>query len=141
MDLSKTSFAFKTLDRPSQHRVLDNYASLPPSPTEEPLRRPLTRPLNDSRPVTYATPSFPIKPPISDGLTKSVGPLVDYHTVEGFLHSLGLDKYLISFKVEEVDMTSLSQMGEQDLKEMNLPMGPRKKILQALVARNRRQAQ
>ncbi|XP_076937628.1 uncharacterized protein LOC143605368 [Bidens hawaiensis] len=156
MDLSKTSFAFKTLDRPSQHRVLDNYASLPPPPTEEPLRRPLTRPLNDSRPVTYATPSFLIKPSISDGLTKSVGPLVapqlptgrivppnlypvDYHTVEGFLHSLGLDKYLISFKVEEVDMTSLSQMGEQDLKEMNIPMGPRKKILQALLARNRRQ--
>ncbi|GKC73261.1 sterile alpha motif domain-containing protein [Tanacetum coccineum] len=59
-------------------------------------------------------------------------------TVEGF--SLGLEKYLISFKVEEVDMVALSQMGDHDLKDIGIPMGPRKKILLALLARARRQA-
>ncbi|KAL8224597.1 hypothetical protein R6Q57_020072 [Mikania cordata] len=60
---------------------------------------------------------------------------VEHITVEGFLRSLGLEKYLISFKVEEVDMAALSQMGDQDLKELGIPMGPRKKIILALLAR------
>ncbi|KAI3812097.1 hypothetical protein L1987_16801 [Smallanthus sonchifolius] len=178
MDLSKTSFSLESLDhisRPSLHKALDNSAGLsppppPPPPTEEPLRRPLISAFNDPRPVPYtsldireiprpmASTSFPIKPAISDGPTKLLGPLVasqlptggmvqqsqypvDYFTLEGFLHSLGLDKYMISFKVEEVDMATLSQMGDHDLKEMGIPMGPRKKILQALHAGNMRLVQ
>ncbi|KAJ0667138.1 putative sterile alpha motif domain-containing protein [Helianthus annuus] len=167
MDLSKTSFSLETLDRmsrSSQPRVLDNSIGLPPPLTEEPLRRPLMRPVTyasgDVREIArpMATTSFPVKPVISDGPAKSVGlsvapqlPMgrivpqsqypVEYLTVEGFLHSLGLDKYLISFKVEEVDMATLSQMGDHDLKEMGIPMGPRKKILLALLARHRRPAQ
>jgi len=31
-----------------------------------------------------------------------------------------------------VDMAALKQMGESDLKDMGVPMGPRKKILLAL---------
>lgn len=110
-----------------------------------------------SRPVTTTT-SFLTKPSISAGPMKPVGPLVapplppstnmqrsqypveGHLTVEGFLKSLGLEKYLISFKVEEVDMAALSQMGDHDLKELGIPMGPRKKILLALLARTRRQA-
>ncbi|WCJ20903.1 Sterile alpha motif (SAM) domain-containing protein [Euphorbia peplus] len=61
-------------------------------------------------------------------------------TVAGFLHSLGLGKYVVSFQAEEVDMTILKQMGDEDLKEMGIPMGPRKKIILALVARLKRQA-
>ncbi|KAI3714225.1 hypothetical protein L1987_72822 [Smallanthus sonchifolius] len=139
----------------------------PLPPTEEPLRRPLSSAFNDPRPVPYtsrdireiprpmSSTSFPIKPAISNGPTTLLGPLVatqlptggmvqqsqypvEYFTLEGFLHSLGLDKYMISFKVEEVDMATLGQMGDHDLKEMGIPMGPRKKILQALHARNRR---
>uniref|UniRef100_A0A2P2K642 Uncharacterized protein LOC8280587 isoform X1 n=1 Tax=Rhizophora mucronata TaxID=61149 RepID=A0A2P2K642_RHIMU len=53
-------------------------------------------------------------------------------TVMGFLHSLGLGKYAVSFQAEEVDMTVLKQMGDKDLREMGIPMGPRKKILFAL---------
>ncbi|CAM0904290.1 unnamed protein product [Alopecurus aequalis] len=52
-------------------------------------------------------------------------------TVTGLLNSLGLDKYVVLFQGEEVDMTALSQMKDSDLKDMGVPMGPRKKILQA----------
>ncbi|KAK4270205.1 hypothetical protein QN277_023272 [Acacia crassicarpa] len=53
-------------------------------------------------------------------------------SVDEFLHSLGLEKYLITFQAEEVDMTALMHMTDDDLKAMGIPMGPRKKILLAL---------
>jgi hypothetical protein len=53
-------------------------------------------------------------------------------TVSGLLNSLGLEKYGVLFQAEEVDMAALRQMGESDLKDMGVPMGPRKKILLAL---------
>lgn len=104
--------------------------------------------------MSMSTTSFLPKPSLSVVPTKPLGPPslppggnmqrspypVEHVTVEGFLRSLGLEKYLISFKVEEVDMAALSQMGDHDLKELGIPMGPRKKILLALIARNRRQA-
>ncbi|KAL1327639.1 hypothetical protein AAHE18_13G316000 [Arachis hypogaea] len=62
-----------------------------------------------------------------------------YQTVDGLLNALGLAKYAILFKAEEVDMTALKQMRENDLKELGIPMGPRKKILLALLPRVRRQ--
>ncbi|XP_019158111.1 PREDICTED: uncharacterized protein LOC109154824 isoform X1 [Ipomoea nil] len=63
----------------------------------------------------------------------------DLPTVDGFLHSLGLEKYAINFKAEEVDMHALKQMGDNDLKELGIPMGPRKKIILALLSRAKRQ--
>ncbi|CAI8608144.1 unnamed protein product [Vicia faba] len=53
-------------------------------------------------------------------------------TVDDFLLSLGLEKYLITFQAEEVDMAALKHMNDEDLKVMGIPMGPRKKILLAL---------
>ncbi|XP_020112169.1 ankyrin repeat and SAM domain-containing protein 6-like isoform X1 [Ananas comosus] len=54
-------------------------------------------------------------------------------SVDGFLRSLGLEKYSITFQVEEqVDMTALLHMTDEDLKALGVPMGPRKKILLAL---------
>lgn len=53
-------------------------------------------------------------------------------TVAGLLNSLGLEKYHVLFQAEEVDMAALRQMGESDLKDMGVPMGPRKKILLAV---------
>lgn len=53
-------------------------------------------------------------------------------SVDGFLHSLGLEKYVITFQAEEVDMTALMHMTDDDLKALGIPMGPRKKILLAL---------
>lgn len=56
-------------------------------------------------------------------------------TVDGLLHSLGLEKYSIQFQAEEVDMTALMHMTDDDLKALGVPMGPRKKILLALDSR------
>nr|XP_011468550.1 PREDICTED: uncharacterized protein LOC101292812 [Fragaria vesca subsp. vesca] len=55
-------------------------------------------------------------------------------SVASLLHRLGLGKYAIIFQAEEVDMSALKQMGDKDLKELGIPMGPRKKILLALLA-------
>lgn len=167
---SYSSWTLDHIRRQSPDRVLNNSRGLsPPQRTEEPQRRPMIREYENPRPVPYAsrdageisrpmaTTSFLTKPPLSAMPTKSVVPLVapslpsvsamqrsqypgEPLTVESFLRSLQLEKYLISFKVEEVDMAALSQMGDHDLKDIGIPMGPRKKILLALLARARRQA-
>ncbi|CAL9128347.1 unnamed protein product [Musa acuminata var. zebrina] len=62
-------------------------------------------------------------------------------TVSGLLHSLGLGKYAVLFQAEEVDMTALRQMGDNDLKELGIPMGPRKKILLAVLSQEARHPQ
>ncbi|KAK9140920.1 hypothetical protein Scep_010601 [Stephania cephalantha] len=56
-------------------------------------------------------------------------------TVDGLLRSLGLEKYSITFQAEEVDMTALMHMNDEDLKALGIPMGPRKKILLSLDSR------
>ncbi|XP_059626214.1 uncharacterized protein LOC132269150 [Cornus florida] len=53
-------------------------------------------------------------------------------SVDGFLQSLGLEKYAITFQAEEVDMDALIHMSDEDLKAIGIPMGPRKKIRLAL---------
>lgn len=57
-------------------------------------------------------------------------------SVDKFLHSLGLEKYSITFQAEEVDMTALVHMSDEDLKALGVPMGPRKKILLALESKS-----
>ncbi|KAG5624348.1 hypothetical protein H5410_009566 [Solanum commersonii] len=59
-------------------------------------------------------------------------------TVASLLNSLSLGKYTIHFQAEEVDMAALKQMGDRDLKELGIPMGPRKKILLAMLSQTRR---
>ncbi|KAL9259270.1 Ankyrin repeat and SAM domain-containing protein [Drosera capensis] len=73
----------------------------------------------DSRKVTNST------------IKKKAQQKVDV-SVDGFLQSLGLEKYLIAFQAEEVDMATLQHLTEGDLKAIGIPMGPRKKILLAL---------
>lgn len=43
-------------------------------------------------------------------------------SIDRLLKSLGLEKYSALFKVEEVDMVALKQMGDHDLKELGIPM-------------------
>ncbi|XP_061355500.1 uncharacterized protein LOC133300027 isoform X2 [Gastrolobium bilobum] len=116
--------------------------------------------LEASRPPTTATASFMSRPTISTlppvtakphlgqlPPSSSVAQRASYvgdeqqshQTVDDLLSALGLGKYAILFKAEEVDMTALKQMGENDLKELGIPMGPRKKILLALLPRTKRQ--
>ncbi|XP_017970528.1 PREDICTED: uncharacterized protein LOC18609362 isoform X3 [Theobroma cacao] len=123
----------------------------PPTNAEELQRRPLNRTYDNVRAVPYmgkdvldaprpvSTASFVTKstvpttsakpmppgrpiPPPSSIVQKSSYSGDEQQTVEGLLHSLGLGKYVILFKAEEVDMTALKQMGENDLKELGIPM-------------------
>uniref|UniRef100_A0A0A9CHD0 SAM domain-containing protein n=1 Tax=Arundo donax TaxID=35708 RepID=A0A0A9CHD0_ARUDO len=58
--------------------------------------------------------------------------------LDSLLKSLDLEKYLINFQAEEVDMKALVHMNEDDMKSLGIPMGPRKKILSALAHKNRK---
>ncbi|KAK3144543.1 hypothetical protein QOZ80_4AG0314540 [Eleusine coracana subsp. coracana] len=72
--------------------------------------------------ITSSSPAVPTAPVMTEAS----------QTVTGLLNALGLEKYAVLFQAEEVDMAALRQMGESDLKDMGVPMGPRKKILLAL---------
>jgi class 3 adenylate cyclase/predicted ATPase len=52
--------------------------------------------------------------------------------IGGWLEPLGLAKYAELFAANEIDLAALQHLTEGDLKELGLPMGPRKKILAAL---------
>ncbi|GJW04397.1 ankyrin repeat and SAM domain-containing protein 6 [Tanacetum coccineum] len=43
-------------------------------------------------------------------------------TVDSFLKGLGLEKYCIQFQAEEVDMTALQHITDEDLKAIGIPM-------------------
>ncbi|XP_060214397.1 uncharacterized protein LOC132641422 isoform X1 [Lycium barbarum] len=137
----------------------------PPRRGEEPQRRPLVTSYDDprlssytrkdvsefSRPMTSAgylsntsQPAgpgktvAPLRAPIPQSrslVQKSSYGIEDQPTVDSFLHSLGLDKYAIHFKAEEVDLYSLKQMGDNDLKELGVPMLITSRILWMKVKR------
>ncbi|KAK7286823.1 hypothetical protein RJT34_22093 [Clitoria ternatea] len=83
-----------------------------------------------SKSVGVEAPASQIKRPANPAPKKSSRKADT--SVDEFLQSLGLEKYLITFQAEEVDMTALNHMTDDDLKAMGIPMGPRKKILLAL---------
>lgn len=78
--------------------------------------------------------AFPVPNPAAPCInTVQKAPIaIEKPTVAALLQSLGLGKYLITFQAEEIDMTALRHMGDNDLKELGIPMGPRKKILLAI---------
>lgn len=94
-------------------------------------------------------PSNPssIRPPtLKSGSIGSAGSLVgrgsseddddeEVTPLDTFLASLDLSEYSNLFKVEKMDMDALTLCSSEDLKEMELPLGPRKKILAALEER------
>lgn len=53
-------------------------------------------------------------------------------TLEGLLEKVGLKDKMEIFHREQIDLESLSMCSEQDLKDLGLPMGPRKKLLLVL---------
>ncbi|XP_061674424.1 phospholipase DDHD2 isoform X2 [Syngnathoides biaculeatus] len=50
-------------------------------------------------------------------------------TLEQILTRLGLQQYTPTFKAENLDLESLALCQENDLKDLGIPLGPRKKIL------------
>lgn len=91
--------------------------------------------------ATIAKPSAAsVKPPASavkPSSTSKVSAGAAGMTIASFLQSLDLSKYLISFQAEEIDMSILRVMKEDELKELGIPMGPRKKIALALAAQSK----
>ncbi|KAH9619488.1 hypothetical protein KSS87_007350 [Heliosperma pusillum] len=132
---------------------------------EEMQRRPLIRPYDEERSTAYlrmspkrAVRSSPYltqsslpaplmnsaapvsRYPQAGGVAQNVASGADVPpTVDSFLHSIGMEKYAIFFKAEEIDLNALRQLGDGDLKDLGIPMGPRKTILQAVMSRARRQ--
>ncbi len=53
-----------------------------------------------------------------------------------WLEQLGLAKYAPIFSENEVELADLSELTEDDLKEIGLPLGPRRRILKAVRARD-----
>ena len=49
-----------------------------------------------------------------------------------WLAELGLEKYLFTFEEAEIDFETLSDLAEDDLKELGLPLGPRRKAWGAI---------
>jgi hypothetical protein len=86
------------------------------------------------RSVAVDTSESEIKKVATQASRKKTQPKADT-SVDNFLTSLGLEKYLLTFQAEEVDMTALVHMSDEDLKALGMPMGPRKKVLLALESR------
>ncbi|XP_024026396.1 ankyrin repeat and SAM domain-containing protein 6 [Morus notabilis] len=99
----------------------------PPKPTPE-----ASKPARKSVAVQASTLE---SKKVSNAAAKKKAPQKASSTVDDFLQSLGLEKYSITFQAEEVDMTALAHMTDEDLKAIGIPMGPRKKILLALESR------
>lgn len=54
-----------------------------------------------------------------------------HDSLEQFLTHLGLQQYLSSLQAENLDLESLALCCDNDLKDLGMPLGPRKKILNA----------
>ena len=52
--------------------------------------------------------------------------------IQEWLDGLGLAKYAKAFAENEIDFEVLRHLGEDDLRELGLPLGPRKKLLAAI---------
>lgn len=54
-----------------------------------------------------------------------------HDSLEQFLTQLSLQQYLTSLQAEDLDLESLGLCRDNDLKDLGIPLGPRKKILNA----------
>uniref|UniRef100_T1JH84 DDHD domain-containing protein n=1 Tax=Strigamia maritima TaxID=126957 RepID=T1JH84_STRMM len=67
----------------------------------------------------------------------SVSAVKEEMTMENFLESVSLSEYTDRFLKEKIEMDSLLLCSENDLKEMDIPLGPRKKLLMLINERNK----
>ena len=54
--------------------------------------------------------------------------------VQKWLAELGLSQYALAFAENQIDFEVLLDLSEDDMRELGLPMGPRKKLLKAIAA-------
>ncbi len=53
-------------------------------------------------------------------------------TLSTWLHEKGLERYYAMFVEHEIDLQAIALLTEQDLRDLGLPLGPRKKLLKAI---------
>ena len=53
--------------------------------------------------------------------------------IAAWLASIGLERYEPAFRENEIDLDVLSELTEADLVTLGLPLGPRRKLLKAIV--------
>ena len=53
-------------------------------------------------------------------------------TIRQWLEDLGLERYSAVFEAEEINLRSLRYLSDNDLKELGLPLGPRREILASI---------
>jgi hypothetical protein len=70
----------------------------------------------------------------SDGEAESAP---SFASIDLFLAGLGLQKYIAVFRKQKIDLETLMLLNEQNLMEMKIEIGPRKKIMQAIDERRR----
>lgn len=124
---------------PSQRHQLSSTVQIP---------KPVKEVVKSDKPVQKRDPPPTAGPPVTKNISapapeavasapKQPQEKVDA-SLDSFLKSLDLEKYLTNFQAEEVDMKALVYMNEEDMKSLGIPMGPRKKILSALARRKRK---
>ena len=57
--------------------------------------------------------------------------------IDMFLAGLGLTQYIKVFRRQKIDLETLMELDQQDLKDMNIEIGPRKKIMKAIEERRK----
>ncbi|XP_056682643.1 uncharacterized protein [Spinacia oleracea] len=135
-----SSWTLDNLRRRSPEKLYHSSACrvLSPERSREDLqRRPIRGPYDDGRsscmrvspPRPVTSSSFVIKSSLSAAPVKSSVPLPPHYAqASGIIHKIP----------STIDKNALKQLGDTDLKELGIPMGPRKKILQSLAPRSRR---
>lgn len=61
-----------------------------------------------------------------------MGDLAEMPRIDTWLAAIGLEKYVSVFEDAEIDFDTLPDLVESDLKELQLPLGPRRKIWSAI---------
>ena len=64
-------------------------------------------------------------------------PSEDFAPVAIFLAGLGMESWSKTFEREKIDLEALTLLGDHQLREMGLPMGPRIKIMSAIEDRRK----
>jgi hypothetical protein len=54
--------------------------------------------------------------------------------ISAWLRELGLERYKEAFQEGEIDPEVLADLSDADLRELGIPLGPRKKLLKAISA-------
>uniref|UniRef100_A0A8C5HI41 DDHD domain-containing protein n=1 Tax=Gouania willdenowi TaxID=441366 RepID=A0A8C5HI41_GOUWI len=66
---------------------------------------------------------------VREGVCPGASCHLNCNTLEQTLSTLGLQQYLETLQAESVDLESLALCKDSDLKDLGIPLGPRKKIL------------